>query len=69
MSAHDADYRVSKNDWDTFVDAMTEKIVEKDETIPELPAKDLVRKFFSFSKSSKTICRERSNRLSGVPNI
>lgn len=40
--AHDADYRASKKDWDTFVETLTEKIVEKDETIPELPAKDLV---------------------------
>lgn len=41
-AAHDADYRASKKDWDTFVEALTEKIIEKDETIPELPAKDLV---------------------------
>ena len=39
---HDADYRASKADWDTFVEALTEKIIEKDETIPELPPKDLV---------------------------
>ena len=42
LAAHDADYRASKKDWDTFVETLTEKIVEKDETIPELPAKDLV---------------------------
>jgi hypothetical protein len=41
-SAHDADYRISKKDWDSFVETLTEKIIEKDETIPELPAKDLV---------------------------
>ncbi|KAI4163520.1 MAG: hypothetical protein LQ342_002792, partial [Letrouitia transgressa] len=38
---HDADYRQSKKNWDEFVEKITEKIVEKDETIPELPAKDL----------------------------
>lgn len=43
IAVHDADYRTSKKDWDTFVEALTEKIIEKDETIPELPAKDLVR--------------------------
>ncbi|GAD97878.1 conserved hypothetical protein [Paecilomyces variotii No. 5] len=42
LKAHDADYRTSKGDWDSFVDSLTEKIIEKDETIPELPAKDLV---------------------------
>ncbi len=39
---HDADYRTSKKDFDTFVESLTEKIIEKDETIPELPPKDLV---------------------------
>lgn len=41
-TVNDADYRSSKNDWDTFVEALTEKIIEKDDTIPELPPKDLV---------------------------
>lgn len=41
-TVHDADYRQSKKNWDEFVEKITEKIVEKDETIPELPAKDLV---------------------------
>ncbi len=40
---YDADYRASKRDFDTFVESLTEKIIEKDETIPELPPKDLVR--------------------------
>ncbi|ODH49286.1 hypothetical protein GX48_04626 [Paracoccidioides brasiliensis] len=39
---HDADFRTSKRDWDTFVESLTEKIMEKDSTIPELPAKDLM---------------------------
>lgn len=39
---HDADYRTSWKDWESFVESLTEKIVEKDDTIPELPAKDLV---------------------------
>ena len=39
---HDADYRNSKKDWDEFVECLTEQIIGRDETIPELPAKDLV---------------------------
>ena len=39
---HDADYRQSKKNWDAFVEKMTERIAEIDETIPELPPKDLV---------------------------
>ncbi len=43
FAVHDADYRQSQKDFNSFVDSLTEKIVEKDETIPELPHKDLVR--------------------------
>lgn len=39
---HDADYRQSQKDFNSFVESLTEKIIEKDETIPELPSKDLV---------------------------
>ena len=40
---HDADYRQSQKDFNSFVDSLTGKIIEKDGTIPELPHKDLVR--------------------------
>ena len=39
---HDADYRQSQKDFNSFVETLTGKIIEKDETIPELPYKDLV---------------------------
>lgn len=39
---HDAEYRAAKKDWETFVESLSEKIMEQDATIPELPAKDLV---------------------------
>lgn len=39
---HDADYRQSQKDWSSFVESLTAKVIEKDETIPELPPKDLV---------------------------
>jgi len=41
-TVHDADYRQSQKDFNSFVDSLTEKVIEKDETIPELPHKDLV---------------------------
>ena len=41
---HDADFRASEKDFDSFVAALTEQIIEKDATIPELPVKDLVRR-------------------------
>ncbi|KAI9817523.1 MAG: hypothetical protein M1827_001133 [Pycnora praestabilis] len=46
LKMHDADYRASKKDFDTFVECLTEKIIEKDETIPELPAKDLTFRIY-----------------------
>jgi len=39
---HDPDYRASLNDWTSFVEQLTEKLTEIDETIPELPVKDIV---------------------------
>jgi uncharacterized protein (DUF2461 family) len=45
-TVHDPDYRTSWNDWSTFVESLTEKIIEKDETIPELPPKDLVFRIY-----------------------
>ncbi|KAL4781587.1 hypothetical protein BJX76DRAFT_13035 [Aspergillus varians] len=53
LKAHDADYRGSKKDWDTFVETLTEKITEKDSTIPELPAKDLVFRIHRDIRFSK----------------
>ena len=46
LKMHDPDYRQSKKDWDTFVESLTEKIIEKDETIPELPPKDLTFRIY-----------------------
>lgn len=45
LKMHDADYRQSKKDFDAFVEKMTDKMTEIDETIPELPPKDLVNKY------------------------
>ncbi|ETN40127.1 uncharacterized protein HMPREF1541_04402 [Cyphellophora europaea CBS 101466] len=43
---HDPDYRQSWKDWESTVEALTEKISEVDETIPELPPKDLVFRIY-----------------------
>ena len=46
LKMHDADYRTSLKDWESFVDSLTEKITEVDETIPELPPKDLTFRIY-----------------------
>lgn len=39
---HDADFRQSEKDWHSFVEKLTERLVEIDDTVPELPVKDIV---------------------------
>lgn len=39
---HDPDYRASLNDFKSFVECLTQKVTEADDTIPELPVKDIV---------------------------
>ena len=39
---HDADFRASERDWFGFVEKITEKLTEIDDTVPELPVKDIV---------------------------
>lgn len=41
-TVHDPDYRAALQDFNTFVENLSEKVVEADETIPELPVKDIV---------------------------
>ncbi|KAF7587473.1 hypothetical protein BBP40_007194 [Aspergillus hancockii] len=53
LKAHDADYRVSKKDWESFVETLTEKISDVDSTIPELPVKDLVFRIYRDIRFSK----------------
>jgi len=46
LKAHDPDYRQAKKDWDDCVERLTEKIMAKDETIPDLPPKDLTFRIY-----------------------
>ena len=41
-TVNDADFRQSEKDWHTFVDKVTERLIEIDDTVPELPVKDVV---------------------------
>ncbi|MCJ1252077.1 hypothetical protein MMC30_009315 [Trapelia coarctata] len=46
LKVHDADFRQSQKDFDSFVESLTEKIIEQDDTIPELPSKDIVFRIY-----------------------
>ena len=41
-TVHDPDFRQSERDWHAFVAKVTERLTELDETVPELPVKDVV---------------------------
>ncbi|KAJ5376906.1 hypothetical protein N7509_013792 [Penicillium cosmopolitanum] len=53
LKGHDPDYRASKKDFETFVEALTGKLAEHDSTVPELPAKDLVFRIHRDVRFSK----------------
>lgn len=46
LKMHDPDYRQSWKDWESFVETLSEKVAEIDETVPELPPKDLVFRIY-----------------------
>jgi hypothetical protein len=42
QAVHDAEFRQSERDWHSFVEKLTERLIEVDDSIPELPVKDVV---------------------------
>ena len=40
---HDQDFRTAEEDFSSFLEVLSQQIMEKDDTIPELPIKDIVR--------------------------
>ncbi|KAF4991595.1 hypothetical protein FGRMN_7714 [Fusarium graminum] len=53
LKSHDEEYRRALKDWNSFVECTSESIIEADETIPELPIKDLsfrIHRDIRFSK-------------------
>ncbi|KAK7967112.1 uncharacterized protein PG986_001389 [Apiospora aurea] len=53
LKARDPEFRRSLKDWDSFVETLTEKITKADETIPELPLKDVVFRIYRDIRFSK----------------
>ncbi|KAH9875014.1 hypothetical protein J1614_004502 [Plenodomus biglobosus] len=47
LKLHDPDFRAAFRDFSTFIEKVSEKIIEADETIPELPVKDVANVRFS----------------------
>lgn len=55
VTVHDPDYRAALQDFNTFTERLSDKVVEADETIPELPVKDVVS-FHTQSPAAIKLC-------------
>ncbi|TWU73086.1 hypothetical protein ED733_004123 [Metarhizium rileyi] len=53
LKSHDDEYRRALKDWQSFVETITQKIIEVDETIPELPVKDVIFRIYRDVRFSK----------------
>ncbi|KAI1371075.1 hypothetical protein F4677DRAFT_436698 [Hypoxylon crocopeplum] len=53
LKENDKEYRRSLKDWESFVETLTEKIIEADETIPELPLRDVIFRIYRDIRFSK----------------
>ncbi|KAK8919590.1 hypothetical protein VCV18_008416 [Metarhizium anisopliae] len=53
LKSHDDEYRRALKDWQSFVEAATLTIIEVDETIPELPVKDVIFRIYRDVRFSK----------------
>ncbi|KAF7547703.1 hypothetical protein G7Z17_g7538 [Cylindrodendrum hubeiense] len=53
LKSHDLEYRRALKDWESFVMRTTETIIDMDETIPELPAKDVIFRIYRDTRFSK----------------
>ncbi|KAL6902691.1 hypothetical protein GGI43DRAFT_348993 [Trichoderma evansii] len=53
LKSHDGEYRRALKDWQSFVEATTQTLIEVDETIPELPAKDVIFRIHRDIRFSK----------------
>ncbi|KAL2019378.1 hypothetical protein VTK56DRAFT_9669 [Thermocarpiscus australiensis] len=53
LKAHDQEYRRALKDWESYVTTLTEKIIDADPTIPELPFKDVNFRIYRDIRFSK----------------
>ncbi|KAI0483571.1 hypothetical protein F4859DRAFT_403451 [Xylaria cf. heliscus] len=53
LKMHDPEYRRSLKDWESFVETLTQQIIAADETIPELPIKDVIFRIYRDIRFSK----------------
>ncbi|KAF2466001.1 uncharacterized protein BDR25DRAFT_238555 [Lindgomyces ingoldianus] len=53
LKVHDPDYRMALSNFTTFLEKLSEKVIEADETVPELPVKDIIFRIYRDVRFSK----------------
>ncbi|KAG6024035.1 hypothetical protein E4U41_001876, partial [Claviceps citrina] len=53
LKSHDGEYRRALQDWQSFVETATQTIIGVDETVPELPVKDVIFRIYRDVRFSK----------------
>ncbi|KAF2017431.1 hypothetical protein BU24DRAFT_345166 [Aaosphaeria arxii CBS 175.79] len=53
LKLHDPDYRMALQDFNSFLEKLTDQITSIDETIPELPVKDIIFRIYRDVRFSK----------------
>ncbi|KAK2594058.1 hypothetical protein QQS21_008243 [Conoideocrella luteorostrata] len=53
LKSHDEEYRRALKDWQSFVETATQTVIDVDETIPELPVKDVIFRIYRDVRFSK----------------
>ncbi|KAG6058962.1 hypothetical protein E4U32_004325 [Claviceps aff. humidiphila group G2b] len=53
LKSHDGEYRRALKDWQTFVEIATQAVIDVDETVPELPFKDVFFRIYRDIRFSK----------------
>ncbi|EGU82297.1 hypothetical protein FOXB_07126 [Fusarium oxysporum f. sp. conglutinans Fo5176] len=53
LKSHDGEYRRALTDWNSFVECASETVIAADETIPELPIKDVIFRIHRDIRFSK----------------
>ncbi|KAG5947330.1 hypothetical protein E4U53_006428 [Claviceps sorghi] len=53
LKSHDGEYRRALKDWESFVETATQTVIDVDETVPELPFKDIFFRIYRDIRFSK----------------
>ncbi|KAK5691354.1 hypothetical protein LTR17_025661 [Elasticomyces elasticus] len=74
LKVNDAEFRQAEKDWHSFVEKLTERLGEIDETVPELPVKDVVFRIyrdvrFSPDPTPYKVPKLQAQSRLGVPPI